>query len=367
MVEYKTENHTNQTAEQELSLKDLFLTLKGWFTFLLSKWLIIFIVSLLGGFLGYFYAYYSKTAYTATTTFVLEEGDSGGGLGQYAGLAAVAGLDFGGGGGGLFQGDNIIELYKSRKMIQKALLTETMLDGKKTRLIDRYLDYNEIRESWERPELKSLSFADSSKFSILHDSIIGKIVIAINKKNLTVSKPDKKLSILKVEVISGDELFAKSFNNLIVSTVNNFYVETKTKKSLDNVRILKLQTDSVMRAMSGAIYSSAATLDATPNLNPTRQILRAPVQRSQFSAETNKLLLSELVKNLELSRMALRKETPLIQIIDEPILPLEWERLGKLKGLIIGALVAGFLCVLVLVFKKVSSASWQDEKTILAS
>jgi hypothetical protein len=50
------------------------------------------------------------------------------------------------------------------------------------------------------------------------------------------------------------------------------------------------------------------------------------------------------------TKVTLRKETPLIQVIDKPILPLEKEKVGKLKSLILGGFLAGFLTVLYLVF-----------------
>ena len=53
---------------------------------------------------------------------------------------------------------------------------------------------------------------------------------------------------------------------------------------------------------------------------------------------------------LELSKVTLRKETPLIQVIDRPILPLEKDKVSKLKSLILGGFLAGFLTVLYLVF-----------------
>jgi hypothetical protein len=51
--------------------------------------------------------------------------------------------------------------------------------------------------------------------------------------------------------------------------------------------------------------------------------------------------LTELV-NSGLAKVTLRKETPLIQIIDRPILPLAKERFGKAKGIVLG--LAGFFC-----------------------
>jgi uncharacterized protein involved in exopolysaccharide biosynthesis len=106
--------------------------------------------------------------------------------------------------------------------------------------------------------------------------------------------------------------------------------------------------------MNGAIYNAVAVADATPNANPTRQVQRvAPIQRAQFSAETNKAILAEMMKNLEVSKLALLKETPLIQVIDGPVYPLEKEKFGKLKGLILGGFVLGFVTVLILVLRKV--------------
>ena len=120
----------------EISLKELIQKLQGWYHYLLSKWKTIVLAGIIGGILGLTYAYLKKPMYTAETTFVLEEGESGGSLGQYAGLASMVGIDLGGSGGGIFKGDNILELYKSRKMIQETLLSEGIFEGKKEKLID---------------------------------------------------------------------------------------------------------------------------------------------------------------------------------------------------------------------------------------
>jgi hypothetical protein len=335
----------------EFSVKEFILMFKEWRKYLLSKWLLILLLGLLGGLLGFIYAKFKKTTYTATTTFVLEEGSGGGAgaLGQYAGLASMVGVDVGGG-GGLFSGDNIIELYKSRSMLQKALLDSFFLDNKKLLLIERYF---EGKSQEERDKSNSILKGTINSTKIrLQDSLVGVVVNDIKMNYLNVAKIDKKLSIIKVEVQSKDEVFAKEFADKVVATVNMFYIDTKTKRSIENIIILKRQKDSVQAVMNGAIFASAATMDATPNLNPTRQTLRAPVQKAQFNAESNKTILGELVKNLELSKISLRKETPLIQVIDQPIYPLEKNRLGKSKGVIIGGILTGFLTIMVLITKR---------------
>ena len=359
-----TESQQNiNTPDDEISLKELILKIREWWRYLLSKWMVIFVFGLLGGALGFAYAYFKKPIYTATTTFVLEDEKGGGGLGNLAGLASMAGVDLGGGGGGIFQGDNILGLYKSRTMLEQTLLTSVEINGNKQLLVDHYIEFNELRKKWaEKPALANLNFSLDTlrngdlviKPNRLRDSVLGVIVIDLNKNNLFVAKPDKKLSTIQVDVKATNELFAKTFNDELVKNVNEFYINTKTKKTLQNVKILQHKTDSVRAVMNGSIFRAVAVADATPNLNPTRQVQRvAPAQQAQFSAETNKAVLSEMVKNLELTKMTLLKETPLIQVIDQPIYPLKMEKFGKTKGIFLGGILFGILICVVIVSKKV--------------
>jgi uncharacterized protein involved in exopolysaccharide biosynthesis len=348
--------------EGEISLRELILKIKQSVSYLLSRWLIILGIGIFGGICGIVYVLFKDVTYTATTTFVLENNDRGSPLGQYAGLASMVGVDVGGNGGGIFQGDNILELYKSRNMIQKALLSQVNYNGESKTLIDLYIGFKKLRKKWKDvPELKNIQFSSKANsqgnvFTRLQDSILGKIVDDINRNFLVVSKPDKKLSIIKVEVNAKDEFFAKAFNDQIVKNVNDFYIQTKTKKSLDNIAILQKKTDSVRREMTGAIYSAAAISDATPNLNPTRQVQRAaPMQKSQYAAETNKTILAELVKNLEMSKMSLLKETPLVQVVDQPVFPLTTNKLGKAMGGVVGGILFGLVAVVIIIFRKIVS------------
>lgn len=334
----------------EISIQEVAHSSKLWLAYFKSKWMFLFLISLLGAGVGLGYALLRTTYYTATTTFVLEEDAAGGagGLGQYAGLAAMVGIDLGGNSSGIFQGENIAALYKSRLMVERTLLTRMPIKGKQQFLIDYYVDFTGLRKKWaKKPQFKNLVFTDETgkPETRLADSLITKIVEDINKKYLNVGKIDKKLNLIGVDFTAENEDFARLFNVTLVQTVNEFYIQTKTKKSLDNIKVLQHQTDSVKRVMNGAISNAAQIVDVTPNLNITRQSQRsAPVQRSQFTAEANKAILTELVKNLELSKMNFLKNKPLIQVIDEPIYPLKDDKPGKIKmtvyGLVLGLVFA---------------------------
>jgi uncharacterized protein involved in exopolysaccharide biosynthesis len=69
--------------------------------------------------------------------------------------------------------------------------------------------------------------------------------------------------------------------------------------------------------------------------------------------QANTAILTELVKQSELAKVTLRKETPLIQIIDRPILPLAKQRFGKAKGIVLGGFLAGFLMIFIVIFRRI--------------
>ncbi|ASU33641.1 lipopolysaccharide biosynthesis protein [Mucilaginibacter xinganensis] len=343
----------------EISLKQFILKVQGGRRFIFSKWKVILISAIIGGGLGLGYAFLKKPVYKAELSFALEDEKSsgGGGLGAAMGLASQFGIDLGGGtAGGAFAGDNLLGLMRSRSMVENTLLTPVVIKGTTQTLAGLYISFNQLREKWDnKPELKDIKFlpgADPEKFTLQQDSVLGVFYNEIIKNNLLVDKIDKKLSIITVEVNSKNELFSKYFAEVLTKTVSNFYIETKTKKSVQNVNILQHQTDSVRRELNAALTGVASSSDVNPNPNPAMQILRVPSQRRQVDVQANTAILTQLVANLEMSKVSLRKETPLIQIIDRPILPLEKERFGKLKGLILGGFIAAFLTIVFLLLRK---------------
>lgn len=344
-------------TRSDITLKELILKIQCWLKYLLSKWYIVIIAGLLGAIFGFFYAQSQRKIFTATTTFVLESGDnSGTGSSQMAGLAALAGVNLNQSGGGIFQGENLFELYRSRKMIERTLLLPSPTDSSLL-LLDRYFMLHNDKEKWKKqnPKLLKIDFRKENTDDGLRsrDSILQKAVQDINLYNLNVGKLDKKSGLFKIDVHSSNEIFSKEFNEALVSEVNQFYVNTKTKKSLENIRILQYKTDSVRAVMNGDISIAASVTDATPNLNPTRLAQRLiPTQRSQFSAETNKAILGQLVQNLEMSKMSLLREAPLIQVVDEPVYPLLFTKSSRIKIALLGGISAAFLCMFFLLGTK---------------
>lgn len=350
-------NSGNDIKNDEISLKELIVKVKEWYVYLLSKWRIIFFAGIIGASFGIGYSLLKKPIFTAKLSFALEDEKSNGGIGSALGLASTLGLDVGGSAGGIFTGSNLTELFKSRSMVEKTLLTPVTVNSQVISLAEMYIQNNKWRERWnEDPKLKSIQFLPNQEragFTRVHDSILGSIYENLSTSGLSVDQKDKKVSIITMEVSSTNELFAKYFCEGLARQVGKFYVDTKSKKARINMDILERQTDSIRNELNGAITGVAVANDNTFNLNPALNVKRAPSARRQVDVQANTAILTELVKQTEMAKVTLRKETPLIQVIDRPILPLAKERFGKAKGIILGGFLAGFLMIMFLLLKQI--------------
>jgi uncharacterized protein involved in exopolysaccharide biosynthesis len=117
------------------------------------------------------------------------------------------------------------------------------------------------------------------------------------------------------------------------------------------VAILQRQADSIRNELNQAITGVATYTDNTFNLNPALNVNRVPSTKKQIDVQANTAILTQLVTNLEMAKVTLLRETPLIQLIDRPTLPLKKDKPGKAKSLLIGGILAGFLTILYLIVR----------------
>ncbi|SEM81633.1 Chain length determinant protein [bacterium A37T11] len=340
---------------QEISFRSLFFLFRHWIRYLWAQRKYVLLAGIFGALAGLCYSLFNKPQYIATVSFVVDEPKSSGGLGAYAGIAAQFGINLNGvgGGSGLFEGDNIMQFIQSRRMIQKTLLSTVNIHGTRVMLVNRYINLRNLRDKWKKkPELAGLIFRDSSGL-FLQDSLLGEFYKEILKKRLHIIKPDRKLNIIALEIGSTDEQFSKAFAEKLLQNVQDFYTHTRVQKSQDNLRSITRQVDSVRRELNAAIAGVASATEANPNPNTAMIRLKVPSQRRTVDVQANTAILTELVKNQELSRMDVQQNTPLIQVIDSPVLPLEKKKTGKLFGMILGGLFGGVLCMIYFTVKKI--------------
>jgi hypothetical protein len=263
------------------------------------------------------YSFLQKQQYEATTSFILEEKSATGG-GGLSGLASQFGFDLGGlgAGGSIFSGDNILDILRSRHIVEKVLLSKIDSSKGGQTLADLYIP--QLRKDIPAVDYNNVVYP--KPLNRLQDSVLYLIYDKIVSKNLVVDRVNKKGSIIKVTVVSESELFSKIFSDRLVFETIKLYVDQKTSVSNRNIARLEARADSLLRVLNNKSYQSASLqiLDANTAFRSTA----VPVELSQREKSISFALFSEVVKNLEASRMSLASQTPIINILDTAKYPL---------------------------------------------
>ncbi|MEO6454969.1 MAG: hypothetical protein ABIN97_12885 [Ginsengibacter sp.] len=336
-----------QKNNDEIPLRVLLLRIGSFFKYLLSKWIILLLAGIIGGALGLLIAIYTKPTYSAKLTFVLSSGSKEGGL---SALVNQFGIDAGSGGNDVFSGENILTLFKSKRMIEAVLFKKP--PGSNEILANIIVREWEWDRQWKKSKRTKNQFpfpAEIAGLSLIQDSLLREVYSSILKNNLTVLRTDKKLSVYEVNTRTTNELFSCYLTRYLMDETANFYIETKTSLAKLNLRMLQKEADSLRGQLGGAISSTASEVDRTFALNPALQLQRAPAQKSQIRATVLATAYGEVVKNLEIAKITLQRETPIYQIIDVPEMPLKIKKVSKLFSIIVGGGVV-FLLITIYLF-----------------
>ena len=313
---------------QTFSFKRMFINAKTVSAYVLSKWLLIFIVASLGATTGILYAFLSKPKYTGELDFVLSDNSSQGSLSS---LASQFGLDLSGSGNDVFSQDNVMVLMSSRKILSRALFRN--LPDLKQSLINLYIHTEKLDSKWQRDEHLKNAYPfpqDYKQLKPLQDSLFKELYLTINKKVFKIQQPDKKVNVFQVTTTYYNELFACYLTKYLVEEASNFYIETKTSIARQNLKMISHEADSLRTRLGSNIISTAAAADKTLNLNSNYQVGRTPIQKSQADAAVTQAAYTEVIKNLEIAKITLAKAYPIYNIIDEPSLPLKKGKNGKI-------------------------------------
>ena len=337
-------------ASDEISLKELILKGKDWFTYLWGyKWRIL-LAGMLGGALGFVYAkYFTKLTYTSVVSFTLEQ-KSGGGAGALGGLASSLGLgDVGGSSSGMFGGENVLHLMKSNRIIHQSL-KEAQPELKGDHLLNTYLK-NHFEKALKEKKIKLFpNNLDSASFTREQDSLLLLITKNIREEQLVAERQDKKTSIINLEVKDDNEQWAYLFSKALVKNAIDLYLEIKVGKLMRTENELTQKKDSIRGLLDGSITTLAYETD----LNSHTPLMRYKTNQAkkQIDVEVLKSMYGSIIQNLEITKMKRAQEEPIIEIIDAPILPLGIEKFGMVKGVVIGGFLASFLIIGWLVLRR---------------
>ena len=334
----------------EIQLKAILIKLSEYKTYLFNKKFTIIAVSGLFFFLGIVFAIFSDSKYTAELTFVVEDQQQGGGaLGAMSGMASQFGFDIGGSSSTTFSQNNILEFLKSRGVVEATLMQNRKVNKTDDLLIEHYLYINKIKESWKtNKDLNPVSF--HGVLTQDNDSVITNVWKSIIEDKLVVELQSDEANIINLTYTSVNDEFAKMFVETLIEQMSKMYITYQTAQASNTLSFLNNRADSVFMELEIAEEEFAKVKDIN------QRIVKASGRLKELQlmrkVEVLNAMYLELIKNLEISKISLLNKTPIIQIIDKPILPLNVEKKSTIVLGLLGVFLGGFLSLTFFVFGK---------------
>lgn len=348
---------TYSSSEDEIDLLALFKTIwQG------KKTIIRFVM--IFGLIGLFIAVFSAKEYTASVTLVPQTGGSkvSGNLG---GLAAMAGINLGGG------NTEGISPTLYPKIVQSIPLKKELL---KTPLnfshVTNKISYKEYYKKHEKFNLlkfiksytiglpsKFLSFFKSKKVvdkEVVNNTIYRTTIEDIklfnnlgNQLNLDVNTKEGyvKIAFSMPEALPAAQM-AKKTQDLLQKAIINFKIQkAKEEFTFIEERYFELKKDFEKKQVTLASFN-----DRNQGLVSSRSQSR--IQRLESEYNLAYTIYSELAKQLETQRIKLKENTPIFTVIDPVSVPVEKSKPKKGLVLVTWSFLGFVLSVFYIIGKK---------------
>lgn len=334
-------------SEDEIDLKDLIIPIWRNRKQILTT-AIIFAV--LGGIIGFL----TPATYTASSTFLPQTAQAGGGLsGSLGGLASLAGINLN---APMSGGDIPPSMYATvlasepfRKRILDAKIwvngdSVTYRDylehqpasalgtiqgytiGFPGKLIGALSSSEETKEVGPDPSLQPLSDAEYA----LQNALKGKITIT----------NDKKEGVVSIIVIEGDPLIAAQIARFTEEVLQDWIIEHKIKNAKAQYDFIEKQFQAKQKEFFSIQDQLAGYMDRNQNVLSATYLTR--LERLQAEFDLLNTVYSELAKQKEQAAIQLSKDTPTFSVLDPVKVPKE-KTAPKKSLYVLGGFVVGVI------------------------
>lgn len=354
--------------EEQITIKDIILKIISISKSIAKNWYWLLLFGVLGGVLGFLYDYKNLTdpTYKSSTQFYLETATP---TNDYGGFAAMMGGG-GGGGGGLFSGENLLTLIKSSDFLERILLKEVTINGKKEILSNFFYKKNKstkIKEAEieaakdpakKKDEYVILTHTNKEKFSIAEfnslDIVKGPAMAA------TSLTPEEKTSFMKLDVITFDDTLSKVYADVFLETLREYFLESKTSKINTTIKRQEHIVDS-LRLLTQATDNTLARIQDQNQEAVFEQgkVLEGRLQRkSQMLSNT----YQEQERSLSSLRFQLYQDSPLFKITSPQRFPLAPSGSSLTKTYKTGIYIGIFIGLLFLILMDAVKEIMKEEK-----
>ncbi len=345
--------------EDEITLKELILSIQEFSKEVLKNWKIILAVALV--MIGIFVlrAHFTPVTYKAELTFMVNEDG-----GSMNGVNAILG-QFGFGGGKTSSNlKKILKLSQSKKIIQEVLFKRVKLSQKdgfeeEDFLANHIIRLYDFHEKWSEDETGMANFfftkSNIKEFSRTENRALGavftKVVGKEDIEGLFETSYSEETGIMNLTVMSESELMSIFLTKYIFESLSVFYVTKTIEKQQQTFDIFNLKADSISTELRAKEIELANFRDRSFGTLMRKDKVKEQLLQRDIQILT--LLYGEVLKNLEIADFSLKNKTPFIQEIDIPTVPIKGREPSKVMAVIFGFLFGTVIGIIAIVFRKI--------------
>ena len=336
-------------SEDEIDLKDLILPLWKARKQIL---LIATICGIFGGIIGFM----TPATYTASSTFLPETAQAGGGLsGSLGGLASLAGINLstGAAGGGEIQPSMYATVLASEPFRKRILDSKIWVNGDSV----SYRSYLEnqpgsalgtIREYTIGLPGKIIGLFSTNKEAVETKNLVEGLQPLSNKEYGLLGAVsgkvsivnDKKEGVITISVIENDPIIAAQVTKVIEIVLQDWISEYKIKNAKTQYDFIAKQFEAKQKEFFSIQDQLAGYIDRNQNVRSSSYLTRLDRLQSEFDLVNS--VYSELAKQKEQAAIQLSKDTPTFSVLDPVKIPKE--KTGpNIRLFVLGTFFIGFI------------------------
>ncbi len=269
---------------------------------------------------GIVYALRAREEFVSTGKILPEYQSKSGGLGQFAGLASLAGVDIssaGGGGSDAIRPDLYPDVLKSTPFFLNLFKIKVRTKDNKEMLFSQFYDTYVLDSKIEK-ENTQINFPASEKY------------IAVSyqtEKNLKDLRErigaviDKKTGLITVTVKLPDPLVATIITDYCMKFLTDYITNYRTEKSKRDLNFLAERLD----AAKGKYYNNQVKKAQYSDQNQLSmiKIQSADLQRERIESEykLSSSFYNSLLQKYEEAKLKVQQETPVLKVLEPPVVP----------------------------------------------
>ena len=269
---------------------------------------------------GIYYALTAREEFVSTGKILPEYQSKAGGLGQFAGLASLAGIDVSsaaGGGSDAVRPDLYPDVLKSTPFFLELLKIKVRTKDNKEMLFSQFYDNFVLDNKIEEKNTK-INFPTSIQYIAVSYQTENNLKDLRERIGAVI---DKKTGLITVTVKLPDPVVATIITDYGMNFLTNYITNYRTEKSKRDLNFLAERLDAAKgkyfnNQAKKAQYSDQYQLSMM-------KLQAADLQRERIESEykISSTFYNSLLQKYEEAKLKVQQETPVIKVLEPPVVP----------------------------------------------